>query len=347
MTPLILPQLAESIYKIYEAKNAEESPRNYLGGSAIGNKCSRALWYDFRKAKLPDFDGRLLRLFRTGHREEDRMVADLVAAGLEVHANNPETGEQFEVTAFGGHLSGHFDGLLRGVPDAPKQWHLLETKTNNTKGFKKLEREGCRKSKPVHFAQMQVYMGLAKKFWSAWKLEGEPPSAALYMVHCKETDHLYLERVLFYEQAFFDLGAKAKRIIEASEPPDRIAFTEDYYLCRWCDFKGICHGEEVPRLDCRTCIHSTPAQDGRGWICELGVTEGRIGDNFGGCPHHLYIAPLLENTLGDVVDYDREEPSDWIEYDKEGVRLKNITTPFFLENRDAGITSFDLERRDA
>lgn len=339
------PAIADAIFANYEAENKKQSPRNYLGGSAIGGACKRALWYDFRKAKLPEFDGRLLRLFATGHREEDRMVADLQAAGLTVHANNPKTGEQFEVKAFGGHFSGHFDGMVKGVPDAPNQWHLLETKTSNTKGFRKLEREGCEKSKPIHYAQMQVYMGLSANVWDAWELGGDAPKAALYMVHCKETDELYLERIYFDESAFFKLGAKAKEIIEATEPPERIAFTEDYYLCQWCDFKGICHGEEVPRLDCRTCIHSTPVQDGRGWICEM--NGGGIGKHFGGCPHHLYIPPLLENKLGDVVDYDRSEPCDWIEYDKDGVRLKNITTPYYLAHQDAGMISGALEKGEA
>lgn len=369
MTPLTQPQIAAAIYDVYSVRNDEEEPRAYLGGSAIGKPCKRQLWYDFRKAKLPEFSGRLLRLFRTGHREEDRMIADLKDAGLEVYAYNPaaeggeEAEEQFEVEAFGGHFSGHFDGLVRGVPDAPTQWHLLETKTSNSKGFRRLAYHKCdecnrlvqpdpdsgrcpkcdggegkaalnpprgvKEAKPVHHAQMQVYMGLAPQFWNAWGIDGEPPRAALYMVHCKETDELYLERVHFDPEAFKELGFKAKEIIEAEAPPERISFSEDYYLCGWCDFKGICHGEEIPRVDCRTCIHSTPATDGRGWICER--HDGPLGGEFGGCPDHLYLPPLLENALGDVVAYDRtggEEGRevDWIEYgDGEGVRLVNAT----------------------
>lgn len=363
MQPLTQPTIADRIYAHYAKRNAEQKPRAYLGGSAIGKECKRALWYDFRKAKLPEFPGRILRLFETGHREEDRMIADLQRAGLEVYGVNPGDGEQFEVSAFGGHFSGHFDGLVRGVPDAPSQWHLLETKTSSAKAYRRLAYPQCsecnryndpdatscyncdsedlnppkgvQEAKPVHYAQMQVYMGLAPKFWGEWPIDGKPPKAALYMVHCKDTDELYLERVHFDPQAFHELGLKAKAIIEAEAPPERIAFTEDYYKCGWCDFKDICHGTEIPRVDCRTCVHSTPDTNGRGWVCErhLGPNgEGSISEHAAmACPDHLYIPPLLENALGDVVDYDQlgsedGRDCDWIEYeDGEGVRVRNVT----------------------
>jgi hypothetical protein len=374
MTPLTQPQLADAIYEVYEEHRAEAKPRDYLGGSAIGRKCKRQLWYDFRKAKIAEFPGRLLRLFETGHREEDRMIEDLKAIGLEVYGVNPETGEQFEVEAFGGHFAGHLDGLVRGVPDAPKQWHLFEAKTSNSKGFRKLSYHKCddcnryvepanaggcprcscdeieppqgvKKAKPVHYAQMQVYMGLAPKFWDQWGLDGEPPKAALYMVHCKEDDRLYLERVHFDQAVFEELGHKAKEIIESEGPPDKIAFTEDYYLCRWCDFSDICHGQAVPRLDCRTCIHSTPAMEGQGWVCDR---EGRgtpLGGHYEGCPHHLYLPPLLENRFGSVVDYDQSGPQsevDWIKYSKDGVSLINATMPW-AEDDTRATTSRELE----
>src|SRR5690554_3591251 len=113
------PAIADAIFANYETENKKHAPRNYLGGSAIGGAGKLAHWYDIRKAKLPEFAGRHLKLFASGHREEDRMVADLQAAGGTDHANNPKTGEQFEVKAFGGLFSGHFDGMVKGVPDAP------------------------------------------------------------------------------------------------------------------------------------------------------------------------------------------------------------------------------------
>ena len=68
------PHTVEAIYRVYETKakrNAQE--REYLGLSAMGSDCDRAIWYSFRWAVPPEgHDGRMLRLFETGHREEAR-----------------------------------------------------------------------------------------------------------------------------------------------------------------------------------------------------------------------------------------------------------------------------------
>ena len=63
------PATIEAIYKYYKDKRKNDH-RPHLGGSQIGNECSRALWYQFRHAWSPRFDGRMLRLFETGDREE-------------------------------------------------------------------------------------------------------------------------------------------------------------------------------------------------------------------------------------------------------------------------------------
>ena len=38
------------------------------------------------------------------------------------------------------------------------------------------------------------------------------------------------------------LEAKANRIAEAKEPPERIG-KADFYVCKWCRFRKVCHGE--------------------------------------------------------------------------------------------------------
>ena len=45
--------------------------RSHLGASVIGNKCKRAIWFNFRWVKKPEFSGRQLRLFNRGHKEEE------------------------------------------------------------------------------------------------------------------------------------------------------------------------------------------------------------------------------------------------------------------------------------
>ena len=74
----LLPQPQHStvvkIYRHYEQANATFKPRPHLGASLIGDKCERAIWYVFRWATHTKFEGRMLRLFDSGNREEFRLV---------------------------------------------------------------------------------------------------------------------------------------------------------------------------------------------------------------------------------------------------------------------------------
>jgi hypothetical protein len=65
---------------------AENGNRAHLGGSLIGRKCYRQLWYSFRWANTEKFNGRMLRLFERGHKEEFRFVNYLKMAGINVRA---------------------------------------------------------------------------------------------------------------------------------------------------------------------------------------------------------------------------------------------------------------------
>ncbi len=159
----------QGILEEYKKAGESQETRGYLGASIIGHTCKRYIWYCFRQCCSPEFSGRMYRLFETGDREEERMAANLRSIGCEVHefepppenfpAGYPESftweEKQFEVSALGGHFSGHMDGCALGIPEAPKTWHVLEFKTHNARSFKKLEKDGVLKSKPQHFSQMQ------------------------------------------------------------------------------------------------------------------------------------------------------------------------------------------------
>ena len=97
-----------AIYEQYEKRGETEKARTYLGASVIGKECKRALWYSFRWAGTESFDGRMLRLFQTGHLAEPRFVADLRSIGATVWDCDPATGKQFGFSHFGG--NGSFTG---------------------------------------------------------------------------------------------------------------------------------------------------------------------------------------------------------------------------------------------
>ena len=73
----------------------QEKPRPHLGASMLGHKCDRWLWLSFRWAVVEKFPGRILRLFRRGHNEEQQIISDLRAIGLDVRT--PSAGDRKSV----------------------------------------------------------------------------------------------------------------------------------------------------------------------------------------------------------------------------------------------------------
>ena len=278
-----------AIYEQYEKRNESEKPRPYLGASIIGKECARALWYDFRWASKESFDGRLLRLFQTGHLAEHRFVADLRSIGAEVFDVDPATGNQFGFVDHGGHMRGHMDGCGRYFPGGGTKWHVLEFKTHSSKSFADLKKKGVEKAKPQHYAQMMWYMGKSGM------------DRALYVAVDKNTDELYSERIKFDLTHFEQIQSKGERVIFGDLPP-KISEDAKFYVCNFCSHNKVCHGGKVPTLSCRTCVHSTPERKGDGaWTCsKYGGKEIPIDLQRTGCPSHLPLPFLV--TYADAID---------------------------------------------
>lgn len=272
-----LPQpTRDAIYDLYKRRGDASPMRAYLGASEIGEECRRRLWYSFRHAKKIQFEGRILRLFEAGHREEDRVIQNLKDVGVEVHEKDPETGAQFRFTAHAGHFSGGMDGAGLGFPEAPKTWHLIEAKTANKHNFEQLKKKGVREHYPKHFAQMQVYMHLGEL------------TRAFYICVCKDNDEIYTERVTYEKKTAIALLNKAGLIIESDHAPDKISENPSFWKCKFCDYQDLCQFEtETPAKNCRTCVHATARIDQSGWKCgrNLPLSES--------CTEHLFNPDLL------------------------------------------------------
>jgi hypothetical protein len=68
-----------------------------------------------------------------------------------------------------------------------------------------------------------------------------------------------------------------------------------------CEFRGLCHSTTAPLVNCRTCAHSTPEEDGT-WSCareELEVASSPKA----GCSEHRYI-PILLDRFAELADAD-------------------------------------------
>lgn len=274
----------------YHRDRQEAAHYPFIRGSQIG-KCERHIWYLFRWAHAPEpFEGRMLRLFETGHRDESRMVRDLQNAGVSVVTSDRQEPGQISVSAVDGHFRGHLDGIAEGVIEAPKTPHLLECKTHNSRSFAQLVKHGVTVAKPEHVAQMQVYMGLRGL------------TRAFYLAKNKDDETLYAERVNFDAAHFAALMAKAERVREANGPAARISDDPNSFLCRFCPSHSVCHSGAQPLRNCRTCLHSSPIENGN-WFCERHRTALLRETQASGCPNHLYLPSLI---AGEQIDADEE-----------------------------------------
>lgn len=276
---------AQAIQRHYYDKQNPQDDEN-LRCSSIGTECERDLWFRFRWCTpLVRNDGRLQRLFETGHREEDRMLADLRAIGCDVKARDPQTGKQWSVSFLGGLLQGSADAALLGVPGAEKTWHLAECKTHNDKSFVDWRAKGVEHAKPVHYAQMQIYM------------HGLELDRALYVAHNKNNDLVEVERVKYSRAAAEAIIAKADRIAHTDAPPPKM----ESYACRWCRNEKICRYDDWARVNCRTCAYASPI-DGKAWKCNRDDHSLDYSAQRKGCAHHIFIPDLVPGEIIESTD---------------------------------------------
>jgi hypothetical protein len=278
MAPIPTPESAtvRAIYEAYEATNRHYDSLGISVGIA-GTECDRALWFIFRWCAAPEaVDGRKVSIFRTGDMWEERLVDDLRAINVEVW------GQQDRIRLVAGHVRGKCDGHALGVPEAPKTEHLCEFKSSNSKGFADLVKKGCKDSKPLHFAQCQLGM------------QAFGHDRALYLVVNKDTDERYAERIPYDADFTLRLLARLERIISSDEPPSRLCTKRDDFRGMFCRQAGVCWQEEMPRVTCRVCLHSTPEMGGDGhWSCARWAKPISTDEQKAACPAMLFIPALV------------------------------------------------------
>jgi hypothetical protein len=269
MLQKVLPHIGD-IYR-----QDDDGFRTHLGASVLGQECTRATWFMFRWAMTSMFEARMLRLLNRGHMEEGRLIALLLMCGFDFWQQD-NNGDQFRISAAGGHIGGSGDGVVQGLPDlAPGTPVLAEFKTHKSDSFEKLAGKvdlwrshvadpannmfmgkGVELAKPQHYIQMQIYMkrmGLG---------------ACLYCASNKDTDDLYMELVPLkpeVDEEYIKLGTK---LTLQKFPPPKLNSSPGYWKCRMCDLKPVCQLGQPMLKNCRTCVHSLPLEDGT-WNCTL------------------------------------------------------------------------------
>ena len=301
-----IPESNHSTAALIDAhhESKREKPRPHLGGSMLGHHCDRWLWLSFRWAVVEQFPGRILRLFRRGHNEESTVVDDLRAIGCDITDHEAEGG-QWRVD-FGKHVSGSIDGAItQGLPESPKTKHLLEIKTHSKKSFDDLEKKGVEKSKPMHWAQMQVYMA------------GTGLERAFYAAVCKDDDRYYFERVCYDEAAANSFIERGHNMTMSNRMPEPcIGAMADWYQCKFCAAHSFCHGDQTAKeINCRTCAHYTAKPDSTSHCARWDATIP-LEAQYDGCPSHVVHPDLIPYKLidGDGIN---------AVYDVDGRRVVN------------------------
>jgi hypothetical protein len=219
-------------------KAAQEPRRSYLGASLLGHPCERHVYY----AIQPDMSREPMKAagikaIQDGHRTEELLIERLrMVPGVTVW-NLKDNGEQWGFQHFDGKLRGHIDGVIVGILQAPKTPHLLEIKCCNLKKFEDLkkkvatfgEKGALREWDFQYYVQAQLYLhffDLTRHYLVCASPGGRDATS------CRTE----------YNRAFTEAQIeKARRIINAVEPPSRVSDNPSYYICKWCDFFDVCH----------------------------------------------------------------------------------------------------------
>ena len=251
------------------------SPRLHLGMSEAGEECLRKSWFTWRWAKYPIFNGRKLRLFGRGDREEVQFAYLLRLCGIQILTKDPETNRQFEFFDQENYVSGHCDGIS---PNFLGKKTVGEMKTHNNKQFTPLKKsQSVEISHNKHYCQTQRYM------YASGSEQG------LYMAVNKDNDELYFELVERDEECIERILQQEVEIITSSIAPNCVTDNPDYFYCKYfCNYYEICFGNEKMNRNCRTCENCTLPGAGK-WYCrehemDLNVKTQRLG-----CDDHVWI----------------------------------------------------------
>ena len=259
--PLSIPipvqevEMVERIYDSIKKKKSRKFNLSRLGASGIGNDCVKRIWLSWRGYDNPQPSGRIFRLFETGNLQETRIVNDLRDAGYSVW-DMMEDGQQYTYTDKTGHFVVKLDGIVKGVPDAENVPHVLEVKTHNTKSFADLEKKGLVESQPSHYYQIQggmLFGGFER---------------GLYIALNKDNEQYYIRRVKPDLEVQADILERINTLINADLAPAGAGEDYEKYPCAWCDYRDVCYKKKPPIVNCRTCEHSKPFENGA-WLCTL------------------------------------------------------------------------------
>ena len=317
-------------------ENREADRRGHLGMSQIGKTDERTLWLAFRWCLPNEFEGRTLRIFDLGHVLEDAIIGylrrckvkDARSLGIEPGSEkgqdeplfeildiDPATQKQYKFNDdLGGHFSGSLDLRIKGLPEAPKTWHVGDVKTAKDSKFQEFKKHGTKEVSPEYYGQAQSYMAKTGT------------DRAVYIYYNKDTSEIWIDRIKKEKFAFEKYLQKAERIVHADAPPE-----SGYPSRNWFEIKrfksdqyqAIYWGDELPlETNCRNCKHSIPLTErpGAKWACTRHEIElPHIEQQKKGCNYHQWLSELIP------LEFVAAHTPDCTEYKtKSGTKIFNV-----------------------
>jgi hypothetical protein len=213
-------QIKDPINFAIESQLIPQEGRGYLGVSQLGHQCPRYIWYAYKNAPKEAVTPRVARIWERGDWEEARLIRDLKSIGVLV------LDQQREVTL--GYAQGHIDGLIEYIPKVSTKPHLFEAKTMAETYWKKCVKEGVEKSNLGYYVQSNIYAYLLKV------------PRILFVTVNKNNEERSFERLHTDTKVAKNYIIRGAEIIAQELPPNRIGGPE-WYLCKMCAYKGICH----------------------------------------------------------------------------------------------------------
>jgi CRISPR/Cas system-associated exonuclease Cas4 (RecB family) len=204
-----------------ESKLVLQEGRGYLGVSQLGHECPRYIWYVYNNAPKEPVTPRMTRIWERGNWEEERIIRDLKSIGILV------LDQQKEVTV--GYAKGHIDGLIEFIPKVSTKPHLFEAKTMADNYWKQCVKNGVKNSNFSYYVQFNIYAYLLHL------------PRILFVTVNKNNEERHFERLHADYDAAVNYIIRGAEIVEREVPPNKIGGPE-WYLCKMCSYKGVCHG---------------------------------------------------------------------------------------------------------
>ena len=211
------------------ARNRGQPPRDYLGGSRIGEPCNRKLVYEL--TTRPMIRGRFRRPASCASSTPDITFEDLSIrwlreAGFDLRDRGRTASSSASSTA-GGRLRGHVDGVIVGGPDIGIRWPaLLEHKALNARSWAR-PREARRSGSPSR--------SISRRSSSTWPTSSSRRHSSPRSTRTTRRSTTRSSPSSRRWRRRFPTGPSPSSALPTPASCRRASpAAADFYLCRWC-----------------------------------------------------------------------------------------------------------------